>query len=249
MNIAYGSDFHFEFYLDIEVSNIICKWSFDPSTDFIVIAGDLHVGSKKVIKTLSYIYDCHNIPILYVPGNHEYYGSSFKKEDDEFYLYGLSGERFDIFLYHNKIIDNINFIGCVGNIDGSYEKIEKWKHGALNDFHRIEDFEDHEERGKREHEMMKHYLIDSSYVNSKSVCITHSMPSPRCINKKYENSYLNPCFANDWEDLIIEYKPQLWICGHTHDEFDIIIDETRVVCNPCGYPHENKKWEWKYVSI
>ena len=74
MKIAYGSDFHFEFYKTInDARNIIESWIFEPDTDMIVIAGDLHVGAKKVFTLLEFISEMHSIPIVYVPGNHEYY--------------------------------------------------------------------------------------------------------------------------------------------------------------------------------
>jgi hypothetical protein len=38
-------------------------------------------------------------------------------------------------------------------------------------------------------------------------------------------------------DFFIESHPQikLWTHGHTHETFDYVVGETRVVCNPRGY--------------
>lgn len=56
MKIAYASDFHFEFYKSIiEARDIIETWVFEPDTEMIVIAGDLHVGAKKVFKLLEFV--------------------------------------------------------------------------------------------------------------------------------------------------------------------------------------------------
>jgi hypothetical protein len=38
-------------------------------------------------------------------------------------------------------------------------------------------------------------------------------------------------------DEFIEQRPQikLWTHGHTHEDFDYMVGETRIVCNPRGY--------------
>jgi len=35
----------------------------------------------------------------------------------------------------------------------------------------------------------------------------------------------------------------LWLHGHTHNNFDYNVNGTRVVCNPMGYPHPFGGWE------
>ena len=45
-------------------------------------------------------------------------------------------------------------------------------------------------------------------------------------------------FASDLEKVMVEYKPDLWIHGHMHLPVDVVVDKTRVLCNPHGYPHE-----------
>ena len=246
MKIAYGSDFHFEFIYYREVPKIIESWEFEEKTDLIIIAGDLHVGASAVMNILELINRMHDIPILYVPGNHEYYGSSFEKENNIFRKNFDTIDGVTIFRSDSVIIDEITFLGCAGNIDGSWQDIYQYKHGALNDFHQISDFENHDVYGRREHNFLEEVMRDTEMP---MIAITHTMPSPKCISEKYKGSVLNPCFANDWEDLIFNHKPLFWICGHTHDKFELKIDETMVMCNPVGYPHENKQWTWEYINV
>ena len=245
MKIAFASDFHFEFYDNINIAkSMIEQWVFDLDTDMIVIAGDLHVGSKKVIKLLNFIYELYNIPIIYVPGNHEYYRSSFSKENANFYRNGITHDgEYYILLRNSVSFGDYSFLGCMGNIDGSYEHINSIKHGGLNDFHMIKDFHDHEMYGRGEFSFLLHNVQEGNIV------ITHTMPSPRCISDKYKGSVYNPCFSNDWSEIIYENEPKIWICGHTHDAIDIMIDDTHIVANPYGYPHENKNWKWKYIKV
>ena len=35
-------------------------------------------------------------------------------------------------------------------------------------------------------------------------------------------------------------KIKCWIYGHTHTSFNVIINEIPFLCNPIGYPNENK---------
>ncbi len=229
-------------------------------TELIIIAGDLHVGAEKVMSVLELIYRIHNIPIIYVPGNHEYYGSSFEKENRIFRhntakIDGVSiftegyttvhGKKMQV---RGKTLDegDILIIGCAGNIDGSWQDIYQAKHGALNDFYQISDFHEHKNLGQSEHD----FLDDVMWANDiPTIVVTHTMPSPKCVSKKYEGSHLNACFANDWEDIIFTHKPMFWICGHTHDKFNMQIDKTAVACNPVGYPSENKQWKWEYMHV
>jgi Icc-related predicted phosphoesterase len=37
---------------------------------------------------------------------------------------------------------------------------------------------------------------------------------------------------------IAQVQPKLWVHGHTHIPCDWKAGETRVLCNPFGYPHE-----------
>jgi len=249
MRIACGSDFHFEFYSELEWKLIVNGWTFLPDISYMILAGDIHVGARNVIEVLRYIYSVHHIHILYVPGNHEYYGSSFTKENDIFCSHGQFGGEFTILLqdtFYNTTED-VMFFGCMGNLDGSWKKISRKTHGNLNDFRYIEDFRDRVVYGEMERDSLIYNLSNSdANVN---IVITHTMPSPSCVSPKYAGNHYNPCFANDWEREIVDYKPRFWICGHTHECGTVKIDNTLVIMNPYGYPTENLNWNWVYIDV
>ena len=67
-----------------------------------------------------------------------------------------------------------------------------------------------------------------------TVVITHHAPSPRSIHPRFAGSPLNGCFVSDASRLL-DGRATLWIHGHTHDSFDYVTGDTRVVCNPRGY--------------
>jgi predicted phosphodiesterase len=81
------------------------------------------------------------------------------------------------------------------------------------------------------------------------VIITHHLPSKQCNDPKFKGSLLNPAFSSDLDYIILEEKPKLWIFGHTHASIDMMIGDTRMVCNPRGYRdgEENPAYNPKLV--
>ena len=69
--------------------------------------------------------------------------------------------------------------------------------------------------------------------------VTHHLPAPMSVARRYANDPLNPAFASRLEDLIEKNHPELWIHGHTHVPCDYELFKTRIVSNPRGYPREN----------
>ncbi len=78
-----------------------------------------------------------------------------------------------------------------------------------------------------------------------TVVVTHHLPALTSVAKRYANDPLNPAFASRLEDVIEKYRPELWIHGHTHVPCDYELFDTRIVCNPGGYPGENRRFEFK----
>ena len=74
-------------------------------------------------------------------------------------------------------------------------------------------------------------------TDKKYVVVAHHCPSFKSVHPKYaHDKIMNGAFARDLDDFIA-YRPQirLWTHGQTHEPFDYMIGETRVVCNPRGY--------------
>lgn len=75
--------------------------------------------------------------------------------------------------------------------------------------------------------------------NSKTnVVITHHVPRINSINEKYRNDLISAGYASNLECFIQRTKPDLWIHGHVNEAFDYCIGQTRIICNPKGYPGE-----------
>lgn len=73
--------------------------------------------------------------------------------------------------------------------------------------------------------------------NDKVVVIGHHTPSRQSMHPRYAyDDLMNGGYHNSYEEYIMDH-PQivLWTHGHTHERYDYMIGETRVVCNPRGY--------------
>jgi Icc-related predicted phosphoesterase len=71
--------------------------------------------------------------------------------------------------------------------------------------------------------------------------ISHHAPSIRSIPDEYHNDLIYASFASNLENFIRETKPDFWIHGHVHEASDYFINQTRIICNPKGYPGEEVK--------
>lgn len=82
----------------------------------------------------------------------------------------------------------------------------------------------------------------TEYKNKPIVIVTHHAPTPYAISPQYSGSMLNPAFASNLNQFIIENPNiRLWCFGHVHSSFDFILGETRMVCEPFGYGNENNQ--------
>jgi len=58
------------------------------------------------------------------------------------------------------------------------------------------------------------------------------------VPDEFRNNPVNPAYASNLDELILQYQPDIWIHGHMHRPADYFIGKTRVICNPRGYPEQ-----------
>lgn len=90
--------------------------------------------------------------------------------------------------------------------------------------------------------------------NDKVVVIGHHTPSTQSCHPRYAHDQLmNGGYHNSYEEYIMDHPQiKLWTHGHTHELYDYMIGETRVVCNPRGYKgHEHiaETFKLKVVEV
>jgi predicted phosphodiesterase len=101
-------------------------------------------------------------------------------------------------------------------------------------------------------------VIEETYDNTppwKTVVVcSHHAPSKGSEHPRYKHDQLMNGAYNSQLDQFIMDRPgiKLWTHGHTHEDFDYMIKQCRVVCNPRGYiNYEDRadRFELKYVEV
>jgi predicted phosphodiesterase len=211
--------------------------------DVVVLAGDIARPREAVAWAGGF-----GRTVIYVPGNHEYYGGSLDGTLAE--LRALAaGTAVHVLADDELVIDGVRFLGTTLWTDFDLFGRGEQRAAAvaeacrlLRDFSRIrrtaagtEAFTpDDCARLFARHAVWLRARLAAPHAGA-TVVVTHHAPSPRSIHPRFEGSLLNACFVSKAEDLLGAEKACLWIHGHTHDSFDYECAGTRVLCNPRGY--------------
>ena len=69
------------------------------------------------------------------------------------------------------------------------------------------------------------------------IVVGHHTPSTKSCHPRYaHDDLMNGGYHSDLSEFILDRPAiKLWTHGHTHEDFDYMIGECRVVCNPRGY--------------
>jgi len=227
MRIKLLSDLHFEHHDDAAelIQNL------DSNFDLLVLAGDIDTHDR-IEDTLSNF--CREFPeVLFVPGNHEYYKSTPQSLEAILDVVNQQHSNLTIFYSRNRSasIQGLNFHGSTAWFRDDPGNL--WYEHNLTDFSQISGLKPWvygEQKKFQEH--LEENLAQGDIV------ITHHLPSPICVAEQFKTSALNRFFVCDYSDMILDRKPKLWMFGHTHSAFDDYFGDTRLVCNPRGYPGE-----------
>lgn len=240
MRIAVMSDLHFEFHRDGGVS-FLDTLSND-SADVLLLAGDLSICSQleDAVKSICNRYK----QVVYVAGNHEYY-QSYRTAVEPI----LSRLTADIPNFHWLENDTVTltdeggheqrFVGCTLWFPDAPDNV--LYEAGLNDFHVIGGFKPWVYQ--RNQESMD-FL--SNTIQTEDIVITHHAPSSQSVGTRFQGSDFNRFFVCKGGDQILAAtKPKLWVHGHMHSGVDYMAGDTRVLCNPFGYPHEGNNFDEK----
>ncbi|HZV94148.1 MAG TPA: metallophosphoesterase [Caldimonas sp.] len=211
--------------------------------DLVVLAGDIARPREALAWARRF-----DKPVLYVAGNHEFYGGSLDGVAAE--LETLSaGSCVRVLDNAETVIGDVRFLGTTlwtdfelfGQGDKRLAAMAEAQR-LLRDFSRIRCAEAGERLFSPD-DSAQLFGRNASWLDARlasphdgpTVVITHHAPSPRSIHPRFAQSLLNACFVSDAEYLLDGRRAALWIHGHTHDSFDYEVNGTRVVCNPRGY--------------
>lgn len=235
MRLQIMSDLHLEFA------------PFEPpqtDADVIVLAGDIHVGAEGVKWARKHF---KKTPVIYVLGNHEYYGQAFPGHAARL-KWTTKGSNVIVLEREEVELDGVTFLGCTlwtdFRLKGSVEKAGTRAEEVMNDYRKIRATPGHRKLRytdcMKQHDTTLEWLRErmEQYQDRKTVVVTHHAPSPKSIPERHAGSSIGAAYASDLEPIIEENSVALWVHGHIHDQQDYKVGDTRIVANPRGYPAE-----------
>lgn len=230
------SDLHLEFRQE----NERLFWENFPEqeeTKVCIVAGDVtNIG--RPYDTRHFEGLCKRFrKVLYVPGNHEYYGSnptdvSNRLKKLEAYLNPTlkilrAGEPFT---YQGQ-----RFIGDTMWFPDKPE-VHIYR-GMINDYSQIKGLFPW---AFTQSNLFLVYLREN--VQEDDIVITHHVPNDVDTQIHWKTSQTQSYFLNADSNRYCmnpnSVMPKAWIYGHTHDKHDYHIGRTRFICNPLGYPSD-----------
>lgn len=215
--------------------------------DILIIAGDISDNCKTTINILNILEKELQIPIRFIPGNHDTWVNGDKSSWDSYQKFKNHSTSLIDKPFH--INDEYVAIGDSGWYDYSFgpesiakkkfaeEKKKKWKDGIYS-------------RWKRSDEEMTTYMIDKLRLqleknrHKKVIFVNHFIPFYdfitvlQDVDWNFCNAYMG---SKQIGELIQTYPNIEWVVfGHTHKKFGKIEDYKgkNFICNPLGYTYE-----------
>jgi predicted MPP superfamily phosphohydrolase len=261
MKIQIKSDLHLEAWHNgyFTVQQGFYRPFIQEGVDVLILAGDIASWRErfKLHYMLGMLQKQHpSMQIIYIMGNHEYYGAPnvnmvhpelkalmsdlpnvhfLENEDALFTIEDVAYKFLGTTLWNRgwtnlKNGNRLNSLACVKDGEACPGITPQWM--------------------EEKHNLALKFL-DSNLIppreKFKTIVVTHHAPSLRSVAHKYLGDVCNFCFATDLEYVMEEHKPTLWVHGHMHDPFDYEVGNTRVICNPRGYPSETNVFDEELV--
>ena len=232
---------------DLHLSLAPCNLP-DVGADLLILAGDIH----RPVQAMRWAQEAA-LPAVYVPGNHEYYGSNVAATDqllrqlsqdsnvkllncDEYHLSGvrvLGATLWTDFLFNGE------GEACQQAMDAAQRFSRDFTRIAMDE-QGLETFSPRDCAALfRRHVAWLEARLSEPF-HGPTVVVTHFAPSKGSVAPQFVGSPLNACFISDLEALVEKSGAALWVHGHTHDSFDYRVGATRVVANPRGYVKDGK---------
>nr|WP_245003673.1 metallophosphoesterase [Bradyrhizobium liaoningense] len=227
-----------------------------PRFDVLVVAGDLIPRAERGVKWLR--ERVTDRPIIYVMGNHEAYGTDIQRTFEEA---KASAEGTHVYVLENETvcIGDVTFAGATLWTDfalkGDAYRAMMTAGDRMNDYKKIR-IAAYQRRFLPHHALTRHLKSRAFLKNEmrrprhegKLVVVTHHAPLPEMSHQASrggnDNTGLDPAYRSDLRSLMLPGSddgrgavrpPDLCIYGHTHESFDAVIGDTRVVSNAKGY--------------
>lgn len=243
MKLQILSDLHREF-------DRATRWSSAPrfdvipdiAADVILLTGDIDIGLTGLRWAVAEAERLRR-PILYVFGNHEYYGQAMPRLLQKGRTL-VAGTGVHLLERDALLLHGVRFLGCTLWTDfalfGHAPRAMLAAGVAMTDFRRVRVSPDYRRLHPRD--LLAEHRASIAWLRARlaepnappTVIVTHHAPSARSVPEAYRDDPLSPAYASDLEALM--GPPVIaWVHGHVHTPMDYSVKGTRVLCNPRGY--------------
>lgn len=236
MRIRYMSDLHLEFtdYLPPSIPSI--------GEDVVVLAGDIGVGLEGVRWACAAF---SGRPVIYVLGNHEYYGNHFS--DLPAKAREIARDSNVHFLEDESIvIGGVRFLGTTlwtdFNVFGNHRQFHCMTKAAISmtDFRVIVTGPLGITRPLTPADTLTRHKASRAWLDREihastepCVVITHHCPSFQTCQAEYRNELMTAAFISNLEGLMSP-RVKAWIYGHTHQTLKYEINGMPLLTNQRG---------------
>lgn len=225
-----------------------------PDFDVMIVAGDLIPRMERGVAWL--LERVTDKPVIYVAGNHEAYGCDIDRTVEKA---KALAEGTNVHVIGNETVrlGDVTFAGCTlwtdFAVNGDAYRGMAIAGERMNDFKKIR-------TASYQRRFLPHYALNRHFKSvaflkgemrkpreGTLVAISHHAPIPKMTGApggSGEDPTLDPAYRSDLRRLMAPWPDEgsgalqpadLWIYGHTHESFDAVIGQTRVVSNAKGY--------------
>jgi len=258
MRIFLASDVHFEFHQ--EENDWLPPLPDESDIDVLVLAGDIGTYAAAKIGIERILQHYRNTPIIFVAGNHEFYGGVISEVYSALKSTYASHKRVHFLEQDSVELMGYHFIGCTlwSGLDSMGPKIKDYL--LLNSQNFIYDFKLIKHESNRDSMLMPHDMsqlyqqsrkwLEQALRNSEpenTIVVTHYPPGLNYCHKTIPQDALSAYFQSNCQDLIDIYQPALWLYGHNHYSRVDYSNNTLLVSNQYGYPNEYTGYQHRLI--
>lgn len=244
MKYRIASDLHTEFFNIDEIEEVTLEMLPELEGDCdttLILAGD--IGSMHKPANISVFIDTiapRFKQVLYIPGNHEYYGGNLETTGDK--IKSLIAAHSNVFFTECGRHVDVHMATLWTDFDDGDPKTMLEAECRMNDYRMIHNGD----RIAEPKDMMEiHNRTVANFeteITEGNIVITHHMPSHRSVPQEFKDQgRINGAYASNLDWLILKTRPDVFVHGHTHNACDYMIGNTRILCNPRGYGNQYKK--------
>ena len=235
----------------------------DVDADVTVVAGDAMAPGTLALKNVRSLYPDRSRPLIYVPGNHDFYSHHDPRHPElkttyerQRFAMPTVAEELGIILLDDSVveIDGVRFVGSTlwtdfsarpGHMSFADAVREAASSRGMNDYRAIKTGEGRSRDRLLPRDTIAAHKVSRAFLernladpfDGDTVVITHHAPSYRSLKSgglSFDD--LDWCYASNLEHLMVgDTAPSLWLHGHIHATRDYVVGNTRIVANPRGY--------------